>query len=123
MFFDLATHHTKLVGDFRGFRLAALSETPPPDTLPGEVAYYPCDAGPPFAPGLYPLEAMARAPRDRRPIADPIQGVSMQQAFERAQFLVYDARCHGPLPDETRARFELLAARGHSMMLERKSPP
>ena len=122
VFFNLATHHTKVVGNFRGFTLAALSETPPPDTLPGEVAYYPCDAGPPFEPGLYPLEAMARAPRDRRPIADPIPGVSMQQAFERAQFLVYDARCHGPLPDETRVRFELLAARGHSMMLERKSP-
>jgi len=121
VFFDFAAHHTKVIGTYRGFALAALLDTPPPNTPPGEVAYYPCDAGPPFVPGLYPLEAMARAPGDRRPIAAPIAGVSMEQAFERAQFLVFDVRCRGPLPDETRDRFELLAARGHSMMLERRA--
>jgi hypothetical protein len=122
-FFDFVTHHTKTLGTYHGFVLAALLDTAPSQILPGEVAYYPCDATSPFAPGLYPLESMARSPGDTRPIAPAIPGVSMEEAFERARFLVYDVRCHGPLPDKTRDRFELLAARGQAMMLERKSAP
>jgi hypothetical protein len=99
----------------------ALRDAPPPDAPLGEVAYYPCDDGSPFSPGLYPLEALARSKGDRRPPpATAISGVSQKQAFERARFVVFDARCHGPLPAETRARFELLAARGQSMLMVRK---
>jgi len=121
VFFEFVAHHTKRVGTYGGFALAALADTPPPDVPPGEIAYYPCDEDPLFAPGLYPLESMARAPGDRRPVAPPIASVSMDQALARARFLVFDARCHGPLPGETRAAFELLAARGQAMMLVRRS--
>jgi hypothetical protein len=120
VFFDFIEHHTNVVGNFGGFALAALASTPPGDAPPGEVAYYPCDPDPLFAPGLYPLEAMARAPGDRRSVASPVPDVSMASAMERAQFLVFDARCHGPLPAGPRAQFELLAARGHSMMMVRR---
>ena len=120
VFFDFAVRHTEPRGTHGGFALAALSETPPPDTPDGEVAYYPCAEGSLFSEGLYPLVAMARSEGDRRAIAQPIPGVSKEQAYERARFLVYDARCHGPLPDEARARFELLAARGQSMLMVRR---
>ena len=97
-------------------------DTPPPRVGPGEVADHPCDSDQPFVPGLLTRSiSMARAPSDCRPVAAPIPGVSMAQAFERARFLVYDAGCHGPLPPAIRDGFELLAARGHSMMLERDS--
>jgi hypothetical protein len=125
VFFEFATRHTMTVGTFGGFVLAELSDQPPPDgspgTSPGEVAYYPCDDGSFLSPGLYPFHAMTRSKSDRRPLAAAaIPGVSREQAFERARFLVYDARCQGPLPDEARTRFELLAARGQSMMLVRR---
>ncbi len=142
-FFDFVTHHTNVIGTFGGYVLASLRDSPPPDTQPGSVAYYPCEAARPlqppsgwdpvwaprglnwpiFAPGLYRAHDMARWPGDRRPLRPPEPGVSMERAFERAQFIVFDARCHGPLPDETRKRFELLAARGHAMMLVRRREP
>ena len=123
VFFDFATHHAVHIGTYGGFALAALSDTPPLEVSAGNVAYYPCDTDPLFLPGLYPLDAMARGPGDRRPIAAPIPSESRDEAIERARYLLYDARCHGPLPHETRAQFELLAARGHSMMLMRRTAP
>jgi hypothetical protein len=120
VFFDFVTHHTKRIGTYGGFVLAELRDTPPSDTPPGEVAYYPCDPDPRFAPGLYPLEALAS---DDGRVTLPDPHASMDDAFERARFLVFDARCHGQLPAEVRARFELLAARGHAMMLARRAEP
>jgi hypothetical protein len=76
-----------------------------------------------FSPGLYRLGDLARWPGDKRPLRAPVPGVSMEQAFAKARFIVFDARCHGPLPEETRQRFELLAARGHAMMLVRRGDP
>lgn len=141
-FFDFVTHHTDVIDTFGGYVLAALRAGTPPDTRPGSVAYYPCETArtplppeawspvwaprglgwPIFSPGLYRLADMARWPGDGRPIALPAPGVAMDQAFERAEFVVFDARCHGALPDEVRERFELLAARGHAMMLRRRAP-
>jgi hypothetical protein len=143
VFFDFVAHHTDVVGTFGGYALAALRASTPPDTQPGLVAYYPCEAArepsppeewnpvwaprglgwPIFAPGLYRVGDMARWPGDERPLSPPAPGVTMEQAFTRARFIVYDARCHGPLAAETRARFELLAARGHAMMLVRRGEP
>jgi len=122
VFFEFATHHTNRLGSYGGFALASLSDAPPADTPPREVAYYPCDPDPLFGPGLYALEAMARAPGDSRPVTPPIAAVSVGEAVERAHFLVFDARCHVPLPSEIREQFELLAAREHSMMLMRRAP-
>jgi hypothetical protein len=143
VFFDFVTHHTDTVGTFGGYVLAALRDSPPPNTDPGFVAYYPCEVAralsppaewnpvwaprglnwPIFSPGLYRVGDMARWPGDKRPLRAPAPGVSMEQAFETARFIVFDARCHGPLPEETRQRFELLAARGHAMMLVRRDDP
>jgi hypothetical protein len=123
VFFDFVQHHTKLVGKYGGFALAEISASPPSDLPSGEVAYYPCDSNGLFAPGLYPLESMARSESDTRAVDPPMAGVSIEEALERARFLVFDARCHGPVPDEVRAKFELLAARGQAMMLERKVVP
>jgi hypothetical protein len=123
VFFEFAAHHTKVVGQFGGFTLAALPDVSPPASAPGEVAYYPCDAAPPFAPGLYPLAALASTPVDRRPRPRPAPGVSLAQAIERASFLVFDASCHGALAPETRARFELLATRGEAKLFARRQTP
>jgi hypothetical protein len=142
VFFDFVTHHTDAIGTFSGYVLASLRATTPPDTPPGFVAYYPCEAArsptppaewspvwaprgidwPIFSAGFYGLEDLARWPGDRRPIASPAAGVSMEEAFERARFIVFDARCRGALPEGTRQRFDLLAARGHAMMLVQKQP-
>jgi hypothetical protein len=143
VFFDFVSHHTDVLGSFGGYVLAALRAPAPPDVDPRWVAYYPCEvarsASPPddwdpvwaprglnwpiFSQGLYRLSDMARAPGDARPLARPAPDVSMAEAFERAHFVVFDARCHGALPESTRKRFELLASRGHAMMLVRKSAP
>jgi hypothetical protein len=143
VFFDFVTHHTDVIGTFGGSVLASLRAQSPPDTRPGPVAYYPCETvgsttpplgwnpvwaprglgWPIFPPGLYRLGDMARWPGDPRPIARPAPGVSMDRAFELAEFIVFDARCRGALPDEVRATFELLAARGHAMMLVKRRIP
>jgi hypothetical protein len=117
VFFEFAARHTEHLGTYGGFALAALSAAPPPDTADGEVAYYPCAEGSLFAEGLYPLGALARSVSDSRAIAQPVTGASKKQAYERARFLVHDVSCHGPLPEEARARFELLAARGQAMLM------
>jgi len=122
VFFEFATYYTHRLGSYGGFALASLSDAAPSETAPREVAYYPCDPDPLFAPGIYPLEAMARAPGDARSVTPPIAAVSMDAACERAHFVVFDARCHGALPPPIRDQFELLAARGHSMMLVRRIP-
>jgi hypothetical protein len=121
--FDFATHHTRRLGTYGGFALAALADAPPASDATGDVAYYPCDDDPLFSPGLYPLEAMARAPGDQRPAAAPTPTGSTTEAIGRARYLLYDARCHGPLPEEVRRAFELLAARGHAMLLMRRAAP
>jgi hypothetical protein len=143
VFFDFVTHHTDVVGTFGGYVLAELRDSAPPDSDPGFVAYYPCEVprafSPPadwnpvwaprglnwpiFSPGLYRVGDMARWPGDKRPLRPPAPGVSMEQAFARARFIVFDARCQGPLPEQTRRGFELLAARGHAMMLVRRGEP
>jgi hypothetical protein len=123
VFFDFALHHAKPVGTYGGFALAVLPDAPPAPTVPGKVAYYPCDVDPLFAPGLYPLEALTRGPNDRRPVAPSIPTASMDEAIAQSQFLLYDARCRGPLSSDARTQFELLAARGHSMMLKRRAAP
>jgi hypothetical protein len=120
VFFEFATRHTRRIGAYGGFALGALYDAPPADVSSREVAYYGCDDRPPFVPGLYPLGALVRAVGDRRPLLPPISGVSKEEAIERAQFIVFDARCHGPLPEKTRAQFELLAARGQSMLMVRR---
>lgn len=122
-FFDFAAHHTTRIGIYGAFVLAALSDKPPAASVTGEVAYYPCDTDPLFVPGVYPLEAMARAPGDRRPAASPAVPPSMSDAIARSRYLLYDARCRGPLPEEARRAFELLAARGQSMLLVRRTVP
>jgi hypothetical protein len=122
-FFEFAALHTRKVGTYGGYELAELPGDSPPESLPGDVAYYPCDDGEPFAPGLYPLEAMARDPADSRPIALPVAGIDMGEAVARARFLVLDPRCHPPLSAELRAPFELLGARGRAMMLVRRGTP
>ena len=122
-FFDFAAHHTTRLGTYGGFALAAVPHVPPANSTAGEIAYYPCDPDPLFAPGLYPLEAMARAPGDLRTAAGPNATASMTDAIARSRYLLYDARCHGPLPGEARQAFELLAARGQAMLLMRRTPP
>ncbi len=122
-FFDFATRYAKPLGTFGGFVLAALPPAEPPSAAPGQVAYYPCDRTPPFSPGVYDLHAMARAPGDRRPIAKPRADSSMAEAIATSRWLVFDARCHGRLPEAARNGFELLAARGNAMLLERKEAP
>ncbi|HXK16735.1 MAG TPA: hypothetical protein VNG33_02940 [Polyangiaceae bacterium] len=122
-FFDFAIHHSKTIGTFGGFSLAELSSEAPPETRPGPVAYYPCDKTPPFGPGLYELNALARSPGDRRALARPRSDLTTEQAIATAQWLVFDVRCHGRLPDPVRDQFELLAARGNAMLLERRPAP
>jgi hypothetical protein len=119
-FFDFATRYAEPLGTFGGFVLAKLPVHEPPDLPPGRVAYYPCDRTPPFSPGLYDLHAMARAPGDQRSVAQPRTSQSMSEAAAQSRWLVFDARCHGRLPEAARNDFELLAARGNAMLLERK---
>jgi hypothetical protein len=137
VFFDFVTHHAKRLGSSDGLAFAKLGNVPPPPSEPGEVAYYPCPdddepqarastwdpvwapgaiPGASFAPGLYPLGALART--DGKAI--PALGVTRAAALERARFALYDARCQGPFPPEARARFELIASRGQAMLFERK---
>ena len=126
VFFDLVTHHVKRLGTFGGFALGELGTEPPPEgRVGGDVAYFPCETGFPFAPftpGLYSLAAMARAPGDTRGVAPAALGVGLEQAIDRARFLVLDPRCNGALSEGTRDAFELLAARGTAMILMRKEP-
>jgi hypothetical protein len=123
VFFEFARRSTRSMGTYGPYELAALSDTPPAASSPGDVAYYPCEPEPPFVPGLYRLGDLARAPGDARHVARPAPEVSMQQAIERASFLVFDERCHGALEDATRARFELLATRGKAKLFALRSAP
>jgi hypothetical protein len=115
-FFDFALHHTRRLGIYGGFSLSALGDTPPPETPPATVAYYPCPSNGGFAPGRYDLRALSADPRRTPPPASE----ALAEALPQAQFLVLDARCHPPLREATRARFELLAARGTAMLMQRK---
>jgi hypothetical protein len=123
VFFDFAVHHSRRLGTFDGFALAELPDAAPAGRHPGDVAYYPCEAASLFAPGLYPLQALARSPGDQRSIARPRSDTPQTLAIERAEFLVYDTSCRGALPESTRERFELLAARGRAMLMQRKRDP
>ncbi len=118
-FIEFAARHTRSVGTFAGFSLAELGAEPPPAVPEREVAYYPCAADAIAAPGLYPLVALARRREDQRPAAAPLEA-SLAAALDRAHFLVFDSRCHGRLPKTAREQFDLLAARGHAMLLARK---
>jgi hypothetical protein len=122
-FFELATRHARPVGSYGGLTLAALDEEPPPATPAGLVAYYPCPIDGTFKPGLYPLAALARSAGDLRSRSDPIAVPAISEAIERARYLLFDARCHGRLPDDARVHFELLAARGQAMLLLRRRSP
>lgn len=66
------------------------------------------------------LDALA-TPGPQRPPRAP-SNTSLDESIERAKFLVYDSRCHGPLPERARLRFTLFAARGHQMLLAAKQP-
>lgn len=118
-----ALHHTKSLGTFGGFCLSEVPSEEPADTQQGAVALYVCDKTPPLASGLYSLHALTRAAGDRRPQLPPRSDLSIEQAIAAAQWLVFDVRCHGHLPAEVRDEFELLAARGNAMLLERKPAP
>jgi hypothetical protein len=140
VFFDFVAHHTRVLGTFGGFVLAELGEAPQPRAEANEVAYYGCDEPPDpapepvnwdpiwrprdpfrsrFAPGLYTFAAFSCRDGDRRPLCEPRPDVTQDEAIGHARFLVFDARCHR-LPADARDRFELLAARGESMLLETK---
>lgn len=121
-FFDFASQHTRRIRVKGGFVLAAVSNSPPPERPPGEVAYFACDARSPFAAGLYALSELARFPGDPRPISGPRPNVGEAEAIERAGYLVYDAGCRGPLDAAARESFELMAARGTAMLMRRRGP-
>lgn len=118
-FFDFVSHHVHVIKRVHGYALAELAAEPPPPSSSGNVAYYACHDRAPFSQGLYPLLALARFPGDSRPIAKPAP-VAREQALESADYLVYDASCQGPLPEATRREFELMAARGSSMLMRRR---
>ncbi len=122
VFFDFVAHHAEPLGEHGGFSLARLPAEPPPAEPPGLVAYFPCGTTR-FAPGLYPLGALARGPKDVRPAPGPLAGVSFGAALERARFLVLDVRCHPPLAPAQRRTFELLAARDRAMLFSRRPEP
>jgi hypothetical protein len=119
-FFDFALHHTRRIGIFGGFSLSELPPTPPPETPPAKVAYYPCPSNGGLPPGLYDLPALSGATHGSfAPGAD----LPLEEAAAVAQFLVLDVRCRPPLREATRARFQLLAARGQAMLMRRKPVP
>lgn len=115
-FFDFALHHTRRIGVYGGFSLSELPATPPAATPPAKVAYYPCDVRAP-PPGLYDLPALSGAAHGG---AAKGAELSLEDAALKAEFLVLDVRCRPPLRDSTRGRFELLAARGHAMLMRRR---
>jgi hypothetical protein len=138
-FLDFATHHTTLLGRFGVFDVARLHETPPPPSAPGEVAYETCEKAAPqasgawnpnwtplglldrvFVSGLYPLEAMARSPGDTRAVQAPVPRISRAEALARAKFLVFEADCHEPPPNDTLQQFEVLASRGRATLFVRR---
>jgi hypothetical protein len=126
VFLDFADRFTRRLGRFGGFVLGALPEVSPPEEPAGLVAYYPCpgeDRLPHLPDGLYALDALASGDTRRQTAALP--DASPDASLERAKFLVYDARCHGPLPEHARARFTLFAARGQTMLLAARAqqPP
>jgi hypothetical protein len=138
-FLDFVTHHTALIGRFGTFNVARLRDEPPPAIPAGEVAYATCEKAPPaqkeewnpdwtplrllervFASGLYPLESMARAPGDTRPVRPPAPGIAEAEAVARARFLVLEPGCHEPLARATLDEFETLAMRGRATLYVRK---
>jgi hypothetical protein len=73
-----------------------------------------------FAPGLYPLEAMARAPGDARRVEPPASGISARDAIERAKFLVFEPGCHEAPSASASNDFEVLAVRGRATLFVRR---
>ncbi len=118
VFADFTKHHTEPLGTFAGFALAALRPAPPPPTSAGEVAYFPCAEDAVAPAGLYPLSALARTRADPRRPPSPL-ATNLTDALERAQYVVFDARCHERFPAVARKRFALLAGRGHAMLMAR----
>jgi hypothetical protein len=85
-----------------------------------EVAYLGC-GDPRFASGIYPIHALSRFANDPRTISPPrLRLDPASQLGLETRYLAYDATCHGPLPAGLRRQFELLAARGTTMLLARK---
>jgi hypothetical protein len=138
-FFDFVTHHTTLIGRFGVFKVARVPDRAPLATPPGEVAYMTCEKETPepsaawnptwtplrildrvFAPGLYPLEAMARAPGDARRVEPPASGISARDAIERAKFLVFEPGCHEAPSASASNDFEVLAVRGRATLFVRR---
>jgi hypothetical protein len=122
-FFEFASRHTRSLGNHGGFSLAELRATPPPETQPGLVAYYACGKEALFQPGVYALPTLAWAGGDQRSRPRPQATPVFEETVAQSHYLVFDARCHGPLPNGVSAAFELVAARGHAMLLIRKEPP